>query len=96
MNIQDIIRAVADILLMTTVVTIAIDVMKWTFTGKMGDHSDNIAVKMIDSVVKLPVTIIYAIFNLVLKVIESVIRMVVSLVAGKSAAEAISFGQLTY
>lgn len=94
MNVQDVIRVVGDLLLMTTIVTVAVDVMKWTFTGTMGTHSDNIAVKMIESVVKLPVTILYAIFNLVLKVIESIIRMVVSLVAGKSAAEAISFGQL--
>lgn len=94
MNIQDIIRVVGDLLLMTTVATVAIDTMKWTFTGKMGEHADNMAIGMIKSVVNLPVNILYAIFNLVLKVIESVIRMVVALVAGKSAASAIEFGQL--
>lgn len=94
MNIHEIIRTVGDILIMTTVLTLAVDVAKWSFTGRMSDHSDNIAVRMIDSVVDLPVKILYAVFNLVLKVIESAVKLVVSLISS-SAAKNINFGQLT-
>lgn len=93
MNTQEIIKTVADLLIMTTVLTVGIDVAKWAFTGTMSNNSENIAVRLIDSVVDLPVKILYAIFNLVLKVVEAIVRMLVSLISTK-AAKAIDFGQI--
>lgn len=93
MNTQEIIRTVSDLLIMTTVLTLAVDVAKWAFTGSLSSNSENIAVRMIDSVVDLPVKIIYAIFNLVLKVVEAVVKMLVSLISS-SAARNIDFGSI--
>lgn len=95
MNINEIMVKVVDLLMVTTVLTLAIDVAKWSFTGQMSDNSQNIAVRLIDSIVDIPIRVLYALLNLVLKVVESILKALVGFIS-KKAAESIDFGTLEY
>lgn len=77
------------------ILMIAIDLVSWTKTGEGKDNASGFIAKFGENIVKLPIYIIYGIFDVIVGVVEGVIKMVFSLIGLKSVAEQISFYKLS-
>lgn len=96
MNIYNILSVVMDVILTGLMLMVALDILRWTFTGEYNPKSDDIAAGMMNTLVDIPIRIIYAILNLVLKIVESLIKMVFSILGLTSVAEKVDFGTIEY
>lgn len=91
----NIIDWIISILVAWVIISLAMDVIKWTFTGEIGQSASGFADKMSDVIMNLPLKLLAAVFNMVLKLVESAVKLVITLLGGKSIAESIDFGQIT-
>lgn len=91
MDIMTIVRAVVDVIISIALITLALDMIKWTLTDDMGKRSDDFIGATIDRIVDLPVKILMSVVKLAFKVVEAAVKAIVSLFSQK-AADSIDFG----
>lgn len=90
---QAIIDIVMNIIITMSIVTLAIDIMRWTFDAnrtEFGTYTGSFMEGMITQIVGMPIKFVAAVIVLIFKVVEAVVRTVVGLISSK-VAEKITF-----